>query len=121
CMLLWFAVSWDITKYFENEESKNARNLFLSLWWITYSAILIGAGIAWRSPLLRKIAIGLFFVTIVKVFLFDLLSLDLGYLIISFISLGVILISVSFYYNKHKEQITKFLEGEEKSNNIIKN
>ncbi|MFA5991265.1 MAG: DUF2339 domain-containing protein [Candidatus Doudnabacteria bacterium] len=119
CMLLWFAVSWDITKYFENDISKNSRNLFLSLWWITYSAILIGAGIAWRSALLRKIAIGLFFVTIAKVFLFDLLSLDLGYLIVSFISLGVILISVSFYYNKHKEQITKFLEGEEKINKII--
>lgn len=118
CMLLWFAVSWDITKYFENDLSKNSRNLFLSLWWITYSAVLIGAGIAWRSALLRKIAIGLFFVTIVKVFLFDLLSLDLGYLIVSFISLGVILISVSFYYNKHKEQITKFLEGEEKINKL---
>ncbi len=114
-MLLWFAVSWDIVKYFENDISKNSRNLFLSLWWITYSAILIGAGIAWKSPLLRKIAIGLFFVTIGKVFLFDLLSLDLGYLIVSFISLGVILISVSFYYNKHRVQITKFLEGEEQS------
>lgn len=120
-MLLWFAVSWDITKYFENDISKNSRNLFLSLWWITYSAILIGTGIAWRSALLRKIAIGLFFVTIAKVFLFDLLSLDLGYLIVSFISLGVILISVSFYYNKHKEQITKFLEGEEKQINKLTN
>ncbi|MBI5530091.1 MAG: DUF2339 domain-containing protein, partial [Candidatus Doudnabacteria bacterium] len=114
CMLLWFAVSWDITKYFEFSLSKNSRNLFLSLWWIMYSSILIGAGIAWKSALIRKIAIALFFVTIVKVFLYDLLSLDLSYLIVSFISLGVILISVSFYYNKHREQISKFLEVENK-------
>lgn len=111
-LLLWFAVSWEIVKYFENSVSKNSRNLFLSLWWIAYSAILMGAGIFWRSALFRKIAIGLFFVTIVKVFLFDLLSLDLGYLIVSFISLGVILIGVSFFYRRHKEQITKFLSEE---------
>jgi uncharacterized membrane protein len=108
-LLLWFAVSWEIVKYFENDISKNSRNLYLSLWWIAYSAILMGAGIMWRSSLFRKIAIGLFFVTIAKVFLYDLLSLDLGYLIVSFISLGVILISVSFFYRKHKDQITKFL------------
>jgi uncharacterized membrane protein len=114
CFLLWFAVSWEITKYFENSFSKNARNLWLSLWWIGYSAVLIGAGIWWKSPLVRKIALALFSITIVKVFLFDLLSLDLGYLIVSFISLGVILISVSFLYRKYKERINQFLEGEEK-------
>ncbi len=111
-LLLWFGVSWEIVKYFENDVSKNSRNLYLSLWWIAYSAILMGAGIMWRNSLFRKIAIGLFFVTIVKVFLFDLLSLDLGYLIVSFISLGVILVTVSFVYRKHKEQIVNFLEGE---------
>ena len=71
----------------------------------------MGAGIMWRSPLFRKISLGLFFITIAKVFLFDLLSLDLGYLIVSFISLGVILIGVSFFYRKNKQQITNFLEG----------
>jgi uncharacterized membrane protein len=111
-LLLWFAVSWEIVKYFENSTSQNSRNLYLSLWWIAYSAVLMGAGIMWRSALFRKIAIALFFVTIVKVFLFDLLSLDLGYLIVSFISLGVILITVSFVYRKHKDQITKFLTEE---------
>ena len=110
-LLLWFAVSWEIVKYFENDVSQNSRNLFLSLWWITYSSILMGAGIMWRSPLFRKISLGLFFITIAKVFLFDLLSLDLGYLIVSFISLGVILIGVSFFYRKNKQQITNFLEG----------
>ena len=117
-LLLWFAVSWEIVKYFETAASQNSRNLYLSLWWIAYSAILMGAGIKWRSPLFRKIAIALFFVTIVKVFLFDLLSLDLGYLIVSFISLGVILITVSFVYRKHKEQITKFLNEETNNVNI---
>lgn len=115
-LLLWFAVSWDIVKYFENDPSKNSRNLYLSLWWIAYSAVLMGAGIFWRNSLFRKIAIGLFFVTIAKVFLFDLLSLDLGYLIVSFISLGVILIGVSFFYRKHKDQITKFLTEEKQVN-----
>ena len=111
-LLLWFAVSWEIVKYFEGDVSKNARNLYLSLWWIVYSSILMGAGIMWRSALFRKISIGLFGVAIVQVFLYDLLSLDTGYLIVSLISLGVILISVSFVYRKHKEGITKFLEGE---------
>ena len=117
-LLLWFAVSWEIVKYFENDISQNSRNLYLSLWWIAYSAVLMGAGIMWRSALFRKIAIGLFFVTIAKVFLFDLLSLDLGYLIVSFVSLGVILISVSFVYRKHKEEITKFLSEEKNVNTI---
>lgn len=108
-LLFWFAVSIEIGKYFENDISKNARNLYLSLWWIAYSAVLMGAGIMWRSAIFRKISLGLFFVTIAKVFLFDLLSLDLGYLIVSFISLGVILISVSFFYRKKKDVIDSFL------------
>jgi uncharacterized membrane protein len=110
-LLLWFAVSWDIVKYYELSGSQNARNLFLSLWWIVYAMILMIVGSVGRAPIFRKVAIGLFGLSILKVFLFDVSALDTAYRIISFIALGVILLGVSFTYQRNKEKIAEFLEG----------
>ena len=48
-------------------------------------------------------ALLLFGVIIFKVFLIDLSSLERFYRIISFVVLGVILIAVSFLYQKYKD------------------
>ncbi len=44
---------------------------------------------------------------------YDVQALDTPYRIISFIVLGVILLSVSFAYKKNKEKITAFIAGED--------
>ena len=111
---IWFGVSWEIVEYYRYASSDNARNLFLSFWWILYGVVLMVVGAVAKSSTFRKSAIVLFALSIVKVFLYDVQNLDTAYRIISFIVLGVILLSVSFAYQKNKEKITEFLGGERK-------
>ena len=53
-----------------------------------------------RSAFLRWQALILIAVTIGKVFIYDLSELDRGYRIVSFIVLGVILLAISFAYQR---------------------
>ena len=111
-LLFWFAVSWEVVKHYELSTSHNARNLYLSLWWIVYAVFLMFISNRQKSGVFRKVAILLFGFSIVKVFLYDVQALDTAYRIISFVALGAILLGVSFTYKKNKEKITHFLEGE---------
>lgn len=105
--LIWFGVSAEIVVNFKSIDSVNARNLLLSLWWISYSVGLgVFSGLR-HNALLRKASVGLFVLAIVKVFAVDALALDLGYRIISFITLGVISLSVAFFYQKNKDVLKK--------------
>ena len=82
-----------------------ARQLWLSLVWTIYGGVMLTVGIARRSKLLRLMALGLLGLTIFKVFLFDLSSLQKLYRIISFIVLGLILLAVSFLYQRYRQQM----------------
>src|SRR5262249_53701159 len=62
-----------------------ARQLWLSLVWTIYGGAMLAVGIARRSKLLRIMALLLLSLTIFKVFLFDLSSLEKLYRIISFV------------------------------------
>jgi uncharacterized membrane protein len=50
----------------------------------------------------RFFAIGLFGLTILKIFIFDLTFLETLYRIFSFIGLGLILLGVSYIYQRYK-------------------
>ena len=113
-LLFWFAVSWEIVQYFGGIQSENARNLLLSLWWVIYAVVLMVVSGMLSKPVFRKVAIALFGLSILKVFLYDVQALDTPYRIIAFIVLGVILLSVSFSYNKNKTKIVNFIEGDKK-------
>lgn len=52
--------------------------------------------------MLRIAAIVLFGVAILKIFIYDLSFLDTVYRIVSFIGLGVILLSVSYLYQRYR-------------------
>ena len=113
-LLFWFAVSWEIVQYFGGIQSENARNLLLSLWWVIYAVVLMVVSGMLSKPVFRKVAIALFGLSILKVFLYDVQALDTPYRIIAFIVLGVIVLSVSFSYNKNKTKIVNFIEGDKK-------
>jgi uncharacterized membrane protein len=83
----------------------NLQQVALSLVWLSYSILLIGYGI-WRRILsLRIIAIIIFGIAILKIFIYDLSFLETLYRIFSFIGLGLILLSVSFLYQRFKASI----------------
>jgi uncharacterized membrane protein len=54
---------------------------------------------------MRFAAIGIFGITILKIFVYDLSFLETLYRIFSFIALGVILLAVSYAYQKYKNII----------------
>lgn len=84
---------------------RNAIQMTLSVIWTVYAIGLIVAGFIWKNRSLRFMAIVIFAVTILKVFLFDLANLDTIYRIISFIVLGGLLVVVSFLYQRYKDRI----------------
>lgn len=81
------------------------ENLIGSLVVLLYSIILIFIGFIKNSKSMRILSLCLFILVIFKVFLFDLSSLIGIYRILSFMVLGVILIGISFIYQKYKNLI----------------
>jgi len=89
----------------ELRKYSNLQQVSLSLVWLVYSIALVGYGI-WRRILsLRIIAIVIFGIAILKIFIYDLSFLETLYRIFSFIGLGLILLSVSFLYQRFKSAI----------------
>ena len=84
---------------------KNQQQLSISIAWLAYSMLLMVIGIYRKRLNIRIVSILLFGLTIAKVFFYDLSYLDSLNRIISFIGLGVILILVSFLYQKYKHII----------------
>lgn len=83
----------------------NLQQLSLSGVWLIFSVGLMAAGI-WRSVRnYRIVAFVLFGITILKIFIYDLSFLDTLYRIYSFIGLGVILLAVSYVYQRYKDVI----------------
>lgn len=89
--------------------SRYALQLSLSVLWALYASILIGIGILKRFRGARMVGILLLGVTVLKVFLIDLSHLQTFYRIISFIMLGLLLLAVSYGYNRFKH----FIFGED--------
>jgi uncharacterized membrane protein len=85
----------------------HARHLSLSVLWTVYASALIFLGWRQKSALLRWQALTLFGLVVVKVFLFDLASLDRAYRILSFFVLGSVLMAVSFLYSKRAAKVHK--------------
>lgn len=101
----WFERSVEAARGEEADvlaDLRDGQQLALSLVWLMYSVVLMVVGF-WRSNRgLRLIAIGLFGITILKIFLVDLSSLETAYRIVSFVGLGVILLGVSYGYQRYK-------------------
>jgi uncharacterized membrane protein len=81
-----------------------AKQLSLSVVWALYGAGLLVAGRVRRLRLLRLMSLALLSLTTLKVFFWDLSSLDRVYRIISFIVLGAILLAVSYLYQKSQHR-----------------
>jgi uncharacterized membrane protein len=81
---------------------RNLQQLMLSGVWLLYSVCLMAFGI-WRSlRSLRTVAFVLFGITILKIFGYDLSFLETLYRIFSFLGLGLILLAVSYAYQRYR-------------------
>ena len=89
----------------EQSRLNNLEQMSLSAVWLVYSIALMGVGIWKRSRGLRLVSIVLFGFTILKIFVYDLSFLETLYRIFSFVGLGVILLAVSYLYQRYKSII----------------
>jgi uncharacterized membrane protein len=81
-----------------------AQQLALSVLWLFYSLALMVPGAMRKSPALRWQALALLGVTVVKVFILDLSFLTRFYRIVSFFVLGLVLLLVSFFYQRRRAE-----------------
>lgn len=90
---------------FIGDAEKQSYKLGLSILCGLYALMLISLGIWKGKQHLRIGAIALFGMTLVKLFFYDIAHMDTITKTIVFVSLGVLLLIISFLYNKYKHII----------------
>jgi len=83
-----------------------ARDFTYSALGMGYGGALMTVGLWRRSAFVRWQALVLIAATIVKVFVYDVSELDRAYRILSFIVLGVLLLAISFVYQRNWLQLS---------------
>jgi uncharacterized membrane protein len=99
-LALW-ALSLEVCQYFSHFNDRLGRQMALSLLWTIYAGGLLISGVRRNTEGLRWQGLALFGIAAGKVFLYDMSFLSGGYRIISSIVLGVVLLGVSFLYQRH--------------------
>src|SRR5258708_4351532 len=77
-----------------------ARDFSYSAIWLVYGAFLMAVGFWKKSALVRWQAMALIAFTIGKVFIYDTSELERVYRILSFVGLGIVLLGISFAYQR---------------------
>lgn len=89
---------WGRTVVHNNAELQRA--LAVSAFLMVYGGVLLAVGFWKRTAFIRWQALFLIVFTIAKTFLYDMRNLSQGYRVVSFLGLGVLLMTVSFAYQK---------------------
>ena len=79
-------------------------NMYMSIAWAIYAAVLMIAGFCRKTALLRYISLGLFGILLVKVFIFDMSTVKSVYRIAAFLATGITLVGVSYLYQYLKKK-----------------
>jgi uncharacterized membrane protein len=103
-VILWIASS-ELINIMDLSGSTQSYKLGLSILWGVYSLFMIILGIWKKNQPLRIASIILFAVTLVKLFFYDIIHLNTISKTIVLVSLGVLLLIISFLYNKYKHLI----------------
>lgn len=88
---------------------RNKSSIMLSIFWLVYSIVLIGFGMVYGAKGIRIGGLVLLLLAILKLFFVDLWSLGSLYRIISSISLGVVLLLISYAYQKYGDKIRQLI------------
>ncbi len=77
----------------------------LTILWALSSFIMIWLGMKFRYKTLRIVSLSLFAIALIKLFLFDIRNIGPGGKIAAFIMLGILLLTVSFMYQRLKKML----------------
>jgi len=112
-ILLYISLIWilssELISWMDIAGSSHSYKLGLSILWGSYSFFLISLGIWKKKKYLRFGAIILFAITLIKLFAYDISHLDTISKTIVFVALGILLLAISFLYNKYRNIISEEL------------
>lgn len=77
---------------------KFLAQMYISVMWAIYGAILITVGFWRKIGLLRYLAMGLFAILLAKVFILDTSTVKSVYRIVAFLATGITLVGISYLY-----------------------
>ncbi len=99
--LLFIFTITGTNKFFEEfSYLDEMRSLVYSILWGIYALVLFAMGIAKENYNVKRAGFGIALLTILKVFFVDTSSLETIYRFLSFVVLGIILLTISFIYQK---------------------
>jgi uncharacterized membrane protein len=93
-------------RYIDLHRNDIERDFTFSALWMAYGAMLMVVGFLRRSAFVRWQSLVLIAFTIGKVFIYDVSQLDRAYRIVSFMILGVLLLAISFLYQRDWLQLS---------------
>ena len=102
--LIWIASS-ELVVWMDYFKSAQPDKLGLSILWGIFALLIIAIGMWKQKKYLRIAAIILFGATLVKLLFYDISHLNTIAKTIVFVSLGILLLIISFLYNKYKNRI----------------
>jgi uncharacterized membrane protein len=79
-------------------------NMYISVMWAIYGAILMAVGFWRKNALLRYISLGLFALLLAKVFILDMGTVKSVFRIAAFLATGMTLVGVSYLYQYLKNK-----------------
>jgi uncharacterized membrane protein len=102
--VLWL-LSSEMLHLMDLLQIEGSYKLSLSILWGLYSLFLVFIGIIKSIKDFRFAAITLFAITLLKLFIYDMSGLNTIGKTIVFVSLGILLLIISFLYNKNKSTL----------------
>ena len=109
-LFLIFVIFWilssELLHWLDMAGNKSQYKLSLSILWGSYALLLVGYGIWKRYKAIRVAGIVIFSITLIKLFFYDIAHLSTISKVIVFISLGLLLLVMSFLYNKYTSIIS---------------
>ena len=81
------------------------KGIVVTLLWLLTAVVLFVIGVRWKSIALRLASITLMGITLVKLVLLDSLTFSTVQKVIAYLVLGVLLLLVSYFYQKFRQQL----------------
>jgi uncharacterized membrane protein len=105
-VLLFVVLTLEVSAYFY-ARAPQARFAAMSVVWTLYSIALMLLVFRYQQARLRLVSLGLFGVTILKVFLADMARVSTPFRIVSFVVLGLMLIGASYLYYRYRGHVLR--------------
>ncbi len=110
--LLFLALNLEVAGFF-HDVAPRARIAAISVCWAVFAAVLMALGFVRDQRLQRRLAIGLFGATVVKVLIRDTADVDTPFRILSFLIVGLLLVGASFLYHRFANRILPVGENDD--------